>query len=574
MSFNFRNLYIAAVGLMSLSVLAVSCGKDVPEQEDGGGLAGNVTVKFAADYTSVMRNPLNGWVTYLGRDEAWCNSFPGNYTGFIIPGTGEKVNVFDYSSTAYLRTNWKAMEPTEGDYFWLHEDHYYTRMLQACWDMGVKVAFRITFDGRDQQQNTPDYVFEAGADWYDQPGYEGHGRISPYPDDPVFQEKYTKFIEAFAKEFDDPDKVDFIDGFSPGKWGEAHALIYKDPAHKAEFFDWMTDLYSRCFIKVPIIINYHRLIADTNQDSWQETVPADTEPLLESAIAKGYSLRHDAFGMTGYYKDWEKAFAAKWNFKRPILMEGGWVLGTHRYWIDPSGDYIEGEPWTVREGEYKASQEARVNTMDFRVGGEINSWFGDTPDLIQRFIEEGGYRLYPPIVSAPETLSNGKEVTVSVGNAVAGRMNAFENFVRVQSDAALRQVAGQYAYDDNEGEAGELTLRSGGEEINEQLEQKLNERLVMAGLEVMEARINYLAYAPEIAAVMLRRQQASAIIGAREKIVEGAVSMVHMALDKLKKDDVVDLDEDKKAAMVSNLLVVLCADESAQPVLNTGTLNH
>ncbi|HJA86549.1 MAG TPA: SPFH domain-containing protein [Candidatus Bacteroides avicola] len=178
------------------------------------------------------------------------------------------------------------------------------------------------------------------------------------------------------------------------------------------------------------------------------------------------------------------------------------------------------------------------------------------------------------MASASAPASNGKEVAVSVGNAVAGRMNAFENFVRVQSDAALRQVAGQYAYDDNEGEAGELTLRSGGKEINEQLEQKLNERLVMAGLEVMEARINYLAYAPEIAAVMLRRQQASAIIGAREKIVEGAVSMVHMALDKLKKDDVVDLDEDKKAAMVSNLLVVLCADESAQPVLNTGTLNH
>ena len=104
-----------------------------------------------------------------------------------------------------------------------------------------------------------------------------------------------------------------------------------------------------------------------------------------------------------------------------------------------------------------------------------------------------------------------------------------------------------------------------------QLEQKLNERLAMAGIEVLEARINYLAYAPEIAAVMLRRQQASAIISAREKIVEGAVSMVHMALDKLSKDEIV---EEKKAAMVSNLLVVLCADEAAQPVVNTGTLNH
>ena len=108
-----------------------------------------------------------------------------------------------------------------------------------------------------------------------------------------------------------------------------------------------------------------------------------------------------------------------------------------------------------------------------------------------------------------------------------------------------------------------MTLRSGGEEINEQLEQKLNERLAMAGMEVVEARINYLAYAPEIAAVMLRRQQASAIITAREKIVEGAVSMVKMALHKLSEEEIVELDEDKKAAMVSNLLVVLCADEAA-----------
>ncbi len=154
-----------------------------------------------------------------------------------------------------------------------------------------------------------------------------------------------------------------------------------------------------------------------------------------------------------------------------------------------------------------------------------------------------------------------------------GLMHALENFVSVQSYAALRQVAGQYAYDDNDEDTKELTLRSGGDEINEQLEDKLNERLSLAGIEVVEARINYLAYAPEIAAVMLRRQQASAIITAREKIVEGAVSMVKMALDKLSSEEIVELDDDKKASMVSNLLVVLCADEQAQPVVNTGTLN-
>ena len=161
-----------------------------------------------------------------------------------------------------------------------------------------------------------------------------------------------------------------------------------------------------------------------------------------------------------------------------------------------------------------------------------------------------------------------------IGTDVRSIMNALERFVRVQSDAALRQVAGQYAYDDEDTKAGEPTLRSSADEINQQLEEKLDERLALAGIEVVEARINYLAYAPEIAAVMLRRQQASAIITAREKIVEGAVSMVKMALDKLSSEEIVELDDDKKAAMVSNLLVVLCGDESAQPVVNTGTLNH
>ncbi|MBE6311131.1 MAG: SPFH domain-containing protein [Bacteroidales bacterium] len=164
----------------------------------------------------------------------------------------------------------------------------------------------------------------------------------------------------------------------------------------------------------------------------------------------------------------------------------------------------------------------------------------------------------------------------TVGATASMRMNAFEKYVRIQSDAALREVAGLYAYDDNKDtidDDNELTLRSGGTEINEQLVAKLNERLEFAGIEVKEARLNYLAYAPEIAAVMLRRQQATAVIAAREKIVEGAVSMVKLALDKLGEENI-ELDEEKRAAMVSNLLVVLCADESAQPVINTGTLNH
>lgn len=170
-----------------------------------------------------------------------------------------------------------------------------------------------------------------------------------------------------------------------------------------------------------------------------------------------------------------------------------------------------------------------------------------------------------------QTMAQG--LGISVGKDVSSIMRAFENFVMIQSEAALRQVAGQYAYDNNESNQEELTLRDGDESINKELEMKLAERLEMAGIEIVEARINYLAYAPEIAAVMLRRQQASAVIMAREKIVEGAVSMVKMAIDRLSSDGVIDLDDDKKAAMVSNLMVVLCGDDTAQPVVNTGTLN-
>jgi regulator of protease activity HflC (stomatin/prohibitin superfamily) len=149
----------------------------------------------------------------------------------------------------------------------------------------------------------------------------------------------------------------------------------------------------------------------------------------------------------------------------------------------------------------------------------------------------------------------------------------YQHFVLVQSDAALRKLAGLYPYDNFEDHDSLLALRSGGEEINNELEREIRERLQIAGIQVIEARINYIAYAEEIANAMLRRQQAAAVVSARFKIVEGAVSMVEMALEQLSVKNIVDLDEEKKAAMVSNLMVVLCGDKDATPVVNTGTLN-
>ena len=149
----------------------------------------------------------------------------------------------------------------------------------------------------------------------------------------------------------------------------------------------------------------------------------------------------------------------------------------------------------------------------------------------------------------------------------------YQHFVLVQSDAALRKLAGLYPYDNFEDHDAIVALRSGGEEINDELEKEIRERLEIAGIEVIEARINYIAYAEEIANAMLRRQQASAVVSARFKIVEGAVSMVQMALEQLSNKQIVELDEEKKAAMVSNLMVVLCGDKDATPIVNTGTLH-
>lgn len=155
----------------------------------------------------------------------------------------------------------------------------------------------------------------------------------------------------------------------------------------------------------------------------------------------------------------------------------------------------------------------------------------------------------------------------------AFEVDNYETFVRVQSDAAVRTLAGSYPYDNFDNDK-EITLRSGQDEVNHALEENLKNRLDMAGIHVIEARIGYLAYAPEIAGAMLRRQQATAVVAARFKIVEGAVSMVQMALDHLSKQNIVDLDEERKAAMVSNLMVVLCGDKDVSPVVNTGTLHQ
>lgn len=399
----------ALILLLCFPLLSYAQLKDITEKD------GFSVVKPKYNALSVIRNPLNGWVMYAPRsaDESYWD------TEYFVPQLGKKVKAIDYASACYLRTSWSSLNPKDGVYAWNDPKSKIGNLIKGAQKRGLPIAFRIVVDGRDQGQNTPQFVFDAGAKFYlENP--ENPDRQTPYPQDSVFRKYYAKFIAAFAKEFNDPAQTSFIDAYGLGKWGEAHHVVYQDPKiataadterFKEETLDWVTDLYARTFTKVPLVINYHRLVG--HPESWAPANP-NSERLLQKAIEKGYSLRHDAFGMTGYYQDWEKKFAKAWNYKRPIIMEGGWIVSkVHSYWIDPSKKYRKGHPEDVRLGEYEASEEAKVNMMDFRAGGETNSWFEKSFDLVQRFITEGGYRLYPDQISLPKTIKSGAEVKIT-----------------------------------------------------------------------------------------------------------------------------------------------------------------
>jgi len=211
---------------------------------------------------------------------------------------------------------------------------------------------------------------------------------------------------------------------------------------------------------------------------------------------------------------------------------------------------------------------------------KINGFFWVNPFFVRKKISLRARNFDSDTIKVNDKIGNPIKIgcvlvwKVAETYKAAFEVDDFEHFVYVQSDAAIRKLAGIYPYDNFEDEDAEITLRSGGEEVNDELEKEIRERLEMAGIHVIEARINYIAYSEEIAGAMLRRQQATAVVAARFKIVEGAVSMVQMALDQLSEKEIVELDEEKKAAMVSNLMVVLCGDKDATPVVNAGTLHQ
>ncbi len=252
-----------------------------------------------------------------------------------------------------------------------------------------------------------------------------------------------------------------------------------------------------------------------------------------------------------------------------MFLFGGLLLATTLFIVAPG--FIAVEPNSSRVFNLFGSYIGTVKESGFYY---VNPFFS------RKKISQRAVTLDVPTIKVNDKQGN----PIMIGAVVMYRVSdtykaAFDvenypEFVKIQSEAAIRKLAGHYSYDNIEDEGAAATLRTNSEEVNKQLEQEISDRLVIAGIQIIEARINNLAYATEIAQAMLQRQQATAIVAARSKIVEGAVGMVEMALEQLSRKQIIELDEEKKAAMVSNLLVVLCGDRNAQPVLNTGTLHQ
>ena len=505
--------------LLSTAVM-VSCTEKEPDNGAGGSSwgtdipEGNVEVTVLADRQSLLQNPLSGWVIYVPLIDDVAR-FWNEYENFqSSEGT---VNVFDYGNVIYLRGSWTDFNPEEGVYIWddgIDEVKYpLARSLrlfeEGAKERGLTLAFTLKVDSRDANAFcTPDFVKEKMDAKY---GSNAGGRLvtkdgetvhtpgkgyfnftlgsagnerqywSPYPDDPVFQEEYAKFINALAREYNDPAVTEFISGLGMGKWGEYHTCVYStnDETPREAVFEWVTDVYANAFTKVPVVTNYHKFAGCIISEGLAENEPercALTEKLMSSAISKGFSMRHDAFGMTSGnfgYAGWEKKFISQWRFQIPVLGEGGWIVTNGDYTTDDAGGYKT--PHDLRQGEYDAMASAYVNMMDLRYDatytrGETWSWFNDAYDLVEDFLEEGCYKVYPDRVTVPTKVTNGRTYTVQHRWLNKGRAYCPTNIKQYQGrykvafallNTSSGEVVGDNVFYDEKALPHEWTLDSG-----------------------------------------------------------------------------------------------------------------
>lgn len=351
-------------------------------------------ITFTEDTTSLLRNPCMGWGLYddasnevQQADEYW-------------KAQGEAAS--KYGSFFYIRWRWSDMEPEEGKYAWLYDDNY-KKLIQGAIDRGLKLCFRIYDNGQDNvKQSTPDYVRKAGAKGYTVNGGGEAGKLwTPYPDDSVFQEKLTRFVEAFAKEYDDPGRVDFIDGYSLGWWGECHHIVLQNPANLETVFDWYTTLYASHFKNIILTLPFGSQIG------------FNTEKRI-AIDEKGYAMRRDGLGSM-WFSDGEQKIANEVFGKTLLVGESCWwgcstddcrpFRSDERYRLDTWRD--------VYELTYKQAIENHFQTLDLREMPETKGWTERANDLVVKFIAKGGYRLSPSEISVPSRLGKKGKATIT-----------------------------------------------------------------------------------------------------------------------------------------------------------------
>ncbi|WP_062105847.1 DUF4832 domain-containing protein [Bacillus niameyensis] len=336
------------------------------------------------DKETIFRNPAMGWVLYVDAFSMFeIQEFPEakEYWG-MQDNNVEMANIF------YLRVPWSIMEPKEGCYAW-NEDDNFKLIIRMALDRGLKLAFRVYVDSKDAfMQATPQYVFEAGAKGYAN-NDNNSGYLTPYLNDPIFQEKLSNFVHAFSEEYDNPAIVDYIDAQGLGYWGEMHSVHYMTKNQKKQVFEWITNLYSECFKKVLLGQQYGQNSFHTSLQDW-------------ALKEKGYVIRRDSFGSPIWLKDSQKEqILAHWP-EIPVFAENCY----HGFkWRE---DWYKGDGYSTLHDMMKAvikdAEELHANTLDLRYPQDATLWIKESPELVRYFALRCGYRLIPVSVDYPLTI--------------------------------------------------------------------------------------------------------------------------------------------------------------------------
>jgi len=360
------NINIKYLTVVSMFLGLISCDKN-EGNDDTGFKEISFNKTYEAETEKTLKNPYMGWALYSEGGKTQDNA--DTYWTLQDEAAQKYAGVF------YVRWPWAAFEPKEGEYAWEHDDNF-KKLIQGALDRGLRLAFRVTANSRDcEKPAIPDYVIEAGAEYYiEEPGHK-----NPYPDDPVFLDKYTKFIKAFGEKFNDPSMVDYVDCTGLGWWGEEHHYGWKNSGNRISSLKRIMNAYAEAFDKVIVVTNFERA-ADEKQLAFEEL---------------GLSPRRDGYASTHFNASQQKEFAKHYPSK--VLIAEACYWGTTHISSYENGKW---QSWSVYYKDVVSlALETHANYLDLRTTNETSRYLNDARDQVKRFVAEGGYRIYPEEVN-------------------------------------------------------------------------------------------------------------------------------------------------------------------------------